>query len=446
MQKNATKIFIILSFFVVSILLVVLMVYLIDKANRPEPVPEINQTELELNESQKIYNKLLFDYKMVRKTNNYYNDNYLISPLSIAYMLKVLEEGAGSETRGQFTTLIKNYDLPKIVNIDKKISIATALFINTVYKGKINNNYVNSVAHSYNANTMYDSFTSTDGINNWVNGKTFGQITRAVNSLDRNAKFAIVNTIALNIDWKQKMNSINTHKATFTKIDNTPIEVAMMSDKNAFGYLDNANAYGIVKHFAAIDKDTGGFATAETANKLELEYIALIPKTDINDYVNNTLDQYELSKLLSTVKVNSSTTDLVMNIPKYYYAFGLDNLKLILNENDITKAFDPESADFSGINNELYLTDTLHRTYLELGENGTMAADVSLKTQYPLDADEGKEKIEVNFNKPFIYLIKEKNSTNLWMFGIVYEPMLWDEYAKLIETAQREAERAKRGY
>ena len=154
MQKNATKIFIILSFFVVSILLVVLMVYLIDKANRPEPVPEINQTELELNESQKIYNKLLFDYKMVRKTNNYYNDNYLISPLSIAYMLKVLEEGAGSETRGQFTTLIKNYDLPKIVNIDKKISIATALFINTVYKGKINNNYVNSVAHSYNANTM----------------------------------------------------------------------------------------------------------------------------------------------------------------------------------------------------------------------------------------------------------------------------------------------------
>ena len=60
--------------------------------------------------------------------------------------------------------------------------------------------------------------------------------------------------------------------------------------------------------------------------------------------------------------------------------------------------------------------------------------------------DESKQTIQIDFNTPFIYLVKEKNSTNLWYFGIVYEPMLWDEYAKLIEQAEKEAERKKRGW
>ena len=65
------------------------------------------------------------------------------------------------------------------------------------------------------------------------------------------------------------MDSKYTHSAPFTKIDNTKIDVATMYDKNNFGYLENANARGIVKHFAVYDTDTGTYATADTKNKVD---------------------------------------------------------------------------------------------------------------------------------------------------------------------------------
>lgn len=444
MYQNKSKIMVIVGFLIIAVILVIVMVHLIVEANKPEPVPEINQTELELNETLKEYNKLIFDYKMVRKTNNYYNSNYLISPLSMAYALKILEEGASGETKAQISNLIKDYQLPKIVNIDKKISIANALFINTNYKGKISNNFVAKIENTYDANVMYDGFTNTDGINKWVEGKTFGLIPRALNNIDRNTKLSIVNAIALDIAWKYKMNPQNTHSAKFAKIDKTQIDVAMMSDKNAFGYLENENARGIVKHYIPYDINTGEPATADSTNKLELEYIAIMPKMDLNSYINS-FDQYELSKLLQTVRTNNETLDLNMNIPKYYYAFDLDKFKQILFENNITKAFE-EDADFSIINEDLFVTDAIHKTYIEFGEEGTKAAAVSIVNMTDNAAPVEKEQIQIDFNSPFLYIIKEKNSTNLWFFGVVYEPMPWEEYNKLIEKAKQEAERKKRGY
>ena len=40
---------------------------------------------------------------------------------------------------------------------------------------------------------------------------------------------------------------------------------------------------------------------------------------------------------------------------------------------------------------------------------------------------EPKTTIQIEFNKPFIYIIKDKNSDNIWFFGTVYEPLKWEE-------------------
>ena len=41
--------------------------------------------------------------------------------------------------------------------------------------------------------------------------------------------------------------------------------------------------------------------------------------------------------------------------------------------------------------------------------------------------DAEAEKIEIKFDKPFVYIIKEKNNNNIWFFGTVYKPL---EYSK----------------
>ena len=42
---------------------------------------------------------------------------------------------------------------------------------------------------------------------------------------------------------------------------------------------------------------------------------------------------------------------------------------------------------------------------------------------YTSAAIEEKKVISITFDKPFIYIIKEKNKDNIWFFGTVYEPM-----------------------
>ncbi len=462
MYQNKSKTTIIVLFFFVVIILLVVMIVLINSANKPPAPPENNTTVEQMSEEDK---RISFDYKIIRGANNNYNGNYLVSPLTLAYGLKVLESGADSETKGQITTLIKNYNIGRITNISNKISIANALFINTAYKNNITSEFSNNVTNNLRANIMFDDFSSTNSINTWIAGKTFNLVPKGIGRVDNRSDMNLINTMALKIDWRNKMSNQSVHSAPFVKIDGTTINAAFMNDKNTFGYIENEYARGIIKHYASYDLDSGNVASAESINKLDLEYIAIIPKGNINDYIKQ-LDQYELSKLLSNVKSPSTATDITMTIPKYSYDFTFDKIKLILYEKGITKAFE-EGANFKLISKDakLILSDIIQKTYIDFGEEGTYSApvyfekttakkktntkkttDTKAAAQPTNETVTPKEQVNIDFNQPFIYIVKERNGTNIWLFGVVYEPTLWEDYAKLVENAKKEYERSLRGY
>ena len=441
MGRSNGKAGIIIGFFAIMTGLLIFMVYLINRANAVEPPPETNETEDNMTLEDK---RISLDYRIIRATNNYYNNNYLISPLDVGYSLKILEEGSSGKTKTQITKFLNNYNFTNMVNINNKVSMSNALFINTSYKTQVSNEFSSTIASKYNANMMFDSFGNTDSINTWINGKMFNLLPRAIGRVTSNSVMDTVSAVALNIDWKQKMSSTLTHTGQFRKIDNTLIEVAYMKDTNGFGYVENDIAKGIVKHYSPIDLETDPM-TGTPTSRLELEYIAIQPKINLNQYISS-LDQYELSKLLSTVRTHSATEDLVMNIPKYNYDFTYDALKSVLMEKGLTRVFE-EDADFKPISKsaKLYVTDMIHKTYIDFGENGTYSAPV-YTGKAVTEKESEKTQTVIDFNTPFIYLIKEKNNTNIWLFGVVYEPTTWEYYSKLIEDAKKEEERAKRGW
>ena len=92
----------------------------------------------------------------------------------------------------------------------------------------------------------------------------------------------------------------------------------------------------------------------------------------------------------------------------------------------ITDAFDENIADFHNIINDntnynLYVSEAIHKSVIELNENGTKAAAItyfgmSKNSMMPKE----KEVINIKFNKPFLYIIKDKNNDNIWFFGTVY--------------------------
>lgn len=395
---------------IVIVLIGAILYVLITKNEKPTILPEKTEIPQGTNE--------LFDYTILKKANEHYDDNYMISPVSISYALGLLKDSASDTLSKEIETLLNNYQYPKINNIKNRISIANALFIKNDYKNKVNNDTINNLKNTYNAEIIYDEFKTPDTINNWVNEKTFEMIPKLYDELSDEALVVLANALAIDVEWRNQFECYDTHAYKF-KNNN---EVAMMSSKNDFQYIKNDNAIGIIKDYAIYDKD-GNYGYDKPSDEvIKLEYIAIMPN-DIKSYVSN----FSKEELDSFKVQDPKGADLILNIPKYKYETTYNDFKDDLISLGL-KHLETDNLDKLFNNMDLTLSSAIHKTNIDLSENGTKAAAVTA-FMYEMSAmPEEKEEIVITFDKPFMYLIKEKNSDNIWFAGVVYNPTNYKDH------------------
>ena len=429
----------------IYILVIVLLIVLIggllfykSKSNTPpenptKPDEPVNPIIINPNTSND------FDFKMIKQTNNYYKDNYMISPLSMAYAITILGKGADNNTKVEIDKLLGEYSLGKTLNVKNKISIANLLFVRIKYKEDISPDYIKTIQDNYDSDLIFDKFETPNKANEWIAKKTFDMIKNPIDNLSSDFVLGIANAIAIDVEWKNKFECSKTKQGDFNLDNGEKMSVAYMNSSNDVYYISNENAKGIIKDYAIYDKNTGEIVYEENENTVALQYIAILPNTNITDYINK-LDKDELKKLLDTKKESDNKTDIYYSIPKYKYDFDYSEFQNALITLGMKDAFDPANADFNKMINKgstlgLYVSKAIHKSHIEMNENGTKAAAVTI---FILDKNaayiEPKDKIEVKFDKPFIYIIKEKNSDNIWFFGTVYTPSKWEENVNICET------------
>lgn len=358
-----------------------------------------------------------FDYKIIKKVNNGYDSNYLVSPLSMGFALSMLNEGANEITKEEIDNLLGNYQLLRVNNIKDRIGIANAIFINNSYKNKINKEYKDTLNSKYGAEIIFDSFNGPKKVNEWVNKKTFKMIPNTLDRLDASNVFVLVNTIAIDLEWEKEFNKNATHSQEFNLNDGSVMNSAMMSASNNVSYIKSDNAQGIIKKYKSYDEES------------HLEYIAILPNGDTKEYINNFNDDEYKKLLKSERKADGKELTVNYDLPKYTYDFKYSNFKTDLIDLGIKSAFGP-NANFAKISNELslYVDDAIHKTHIEVSEKGTKAAAVTAITTKNFAAVvEENEVINISFDKPFIYIIKDSRYDNIWFFGTVYEPMKWED-------------------
>lgn len=416
-------------FLIILLLIVsVLIAFLLRKEKTDLPVPDKPISEQTDND---------FDFKMINETSKLHEkQNYLISPLSIAYAISMANDGASGNTKEQINKLMGDYVLDTTLSIKDKVGIANLIFINNKYKKDINSRYINILENKYNSEVLFDDMLTPDAVNNWVSKKTFDMIKKPLDSIDPETVLGLANAIAIDVEWKNKFECMSTLEEDFTKEDNTKIKTAMMHSSNDIAYIESNNAKGIIKDYAMYDKKTGQIVREKNDNTIELEYIAILPNTSVSEYMK-TFNKNELNYLLTNKKEPSEKLDINLSLPKYTYDFDYKDFKEALINIGMSDAFDPEKASFTNMVNSdsqlhLYINQAIHKSHIELSENGTKAAAVTIFTfkDNAMILEEEKEEININFNKPFIYLIKEKNSSNIWFFGTVYEPIKWENNDK----------------
>ena len=351
-----------------------------------------------------------FTLNFIKEVDKNRKDNYLVSPYSVEIALNMLRDGTSGNTKKQIEDVLGKRVINNL-SVNKNIKIANGLFVKDLYKKDISNKYVRGLKNDYSADVIYDEFKTPKVINDWVNNKTDKMIPVLLDQVDANFVLAIVNALAINEEWENSFKCENTIKDTFTKKDGSTIKVAMMNGTNNGTYFETDNAKGVVLPYKSKNDKEG------------LEFIAILPN-DIDSYINN-LNEKEL-KAIDSYKGNSAS-ELRIAIPKFSYEYDLQDFMKILQNMGVRDVFNPGAANLSAMfkkDNDFYVSEAIHKTYIELDEKGTKAA---ASTAFVISKNAAVEDyVSIRFDKPFVYIIRDKKTKEILFFGKVLEPNKWE--------------------
>ena len=351
-----------------------------------------------------------FTLNFIKEVDKNRKDNYLVSPYSVEIALNMLRDGTSGNSKKQIEDALGKRVINNL-SVNKNIKIANGLFVKDLYKKDISNKYVKGLKNDYSADVIYDEFKTPKVINDWVNNKTDKMIPVLLDQVDSNFVLAIVNALAINEEWENSFKCEKTIKDTFTKKDGSTIKVAMMNGTNNGTYFETDNAKGVVLAYKSKNDKEG------------LEFIAILPN-DIDSYINN-LNEKELTAI-DSYKGNSES-ELRIAIPKFSYEYDLQDFMKVLQNMGVRDVFNPGAANLSAMfkkDNDFYVSEAIHKTYIELDEKGTKAAASTAVVISKNDA--AGDYVSIRFDKPFVYIIRDKKTKEILFFGKVLEPNKWE--------------------
>lgn len=354
----------------------------------------------------------------VHKSQSNKVENYLISPYSIEMALRMLSKGTDTTTFDEIDKLIGKRTMPTFMS-KNRISVANALFLKDKYKDIINKSFIDTLKNDYDAEVLIDKFKTPDKINEWVNKKTYEMIPKIVDELDELFVLGLANAVAIDVEWANKFECSNTRPVKF-KNAKDEYEVEMMHEEyqSNIKYFIDDNIKGVILPYTSYDENG---KASEEGKGISLEFVALMP-TDLDKFIN----AFSTSKFNETTEKFKSPKDnqrIELGIPRFTYDYKLE-LEKTLKDLGVSEIFS-QHADFTKVFGEvgdLYISDAIHKTHIELNETGTKAAAVTYFGMKMSAMPEEREMIEITFDKPFMYAIRDVKNKELLFVGVVYSP------------------------
>ena len=119
----------------------------------------------------------------------------------------------------------------------------------------------------------------------------------------------------------------------------------------------------------------------------------------------------------------ATTTKTDVWLPRFKFSYGCD-LKELLSSMGMSVAFTSGQADFSKINaiDDLFITKAIHKTFVEVNEEGTEAAAATLIAIGKTSA--GLSEPVFHAAKPFLFFITEEDTHAILFVGKVENPLV----------------------
>ncbi|XP_032078407.1 serpin B6-like [Thamnophis elegans] len=353
--------------------------------------------------------------------------NLFFSPLSIslpllmvllgakgnteAQMSKVLSVSKDGEVHQKFENLISEINKP---GANYTLSLANRLFGETSYNFLAS--FIESTEKFYHAsleklNFKQASEDSRKHINAWVAEKTSGKIQDLLvpGTIDWLTKLVLVNAIYFKGNWAAKFNKDNTQEKPFRINKNEKKTVQMMFKKAEYNYA-HISAFRI----SILEIPYVGD---------ELSMIILLP----DEIEDNSTGLEKLEREITHEKLmdwidpeNMFPREIELSFPKFKLEEKYD-LKPVLKSMGMTDAFDVGKADFSGMstNNDLVISEVVHKSFIEVNEEGTEAAAA---TAVVMTVECAMFVPQFKADHPFLFFIIQRATKSILFFGRFCSP------------------------
>jgi len=357
-------------------------------------------------------------FQKIRKESD--KENIMISPLSISVAFAMAYNGADSDTKTEMEKAMKlngltteqiNSSYKMLINalqsLDKDVvfEIANAIFYADGFSVKPD--FLNINKTIYDAEVSKLNFSSPEAvetINDWVADKTNDKISKIIDQLSPLDRMVLLNAIYFNGIWKTKFDEKSTHLINFTKTNGSNIEVPMMQKEEKLDYTTNTL-------FSSVKMPYG---------KGQYNMLVILPAEGRNSQdVINALSATNWNKWTKSFETKDP---VVITMPRFKFTFDTE-LKNVLKEMGMAKAFQPNISDFSKISdNDLYISSAIHKSFIDVNENGTEAAAVTSITFTTTSAGNEPPKTIFYVDKPFVFAITEKDTDAILFIGEVQNP------------------------
>lgn len=385
--------------------------------HKPMPIP-LNLTKAQ-EEMVDEGNSFAFDLlEAVSENEKFEGEDFMVSPLSISFVLGALNNGATGQTseeilssigfEGSTANDINEYCktiLQGCPNVDDLVDmkIANAVVLKEGYEMK--KGFGNALADYYEAyvRTMKFDSKAVEAINDWCDEHTEGMIPEIIKKIPDGACMFALNAIYFKGEWANKFEKKDTEKADFTNIDGSTSKTQMMQKEDWFDYTSNdlwatvRLPYGNGSYGMYVLLPHEGKSIYDVIEALDGETWEATRRKMYGNKVNLKLPSFE--------------TETSIDLREIMIALGMK------------RAFDPSKAEFGEMlvktNGNLYLGLLLQKSKITVNEEGTKAAAVTIGGMVDSAAGPPAEPEIINFHadRPFIYLIQENSSNAIFFIG-----------------------------
>ena len=389
--------------------------------NVPMYLPVTRPMEMTEAEKDFVARSNDFSFNFYRAVNKQERGSNVTSPLSVSYLLGMMNDGAQGQTSDEICSLL-GYEagdkaafdafcrklMEEAPQVDPSVTLRIA---NTVVANKqveLEELFKQQVKQNYFAGVNSLDFsqpTALDWINNWCNEQTGGMIPKIAENLDPSALMVLMNAVYFNANWTEKFVIEDTRDELF-QYGNNITRLPMMHRRAITLYAKN-------DVFSILDLPYGG---GENFDRWNIFFLLPNKGKTVDDVVSS-LSQTTWKEMLDGLR----GWNVNIKLPRFATQSDLTLNDVIANMGAPTM-FSPESADFSPMTKNFKKADgqslwvglMTQKTAMKVSEDGTELSTVTngrwVHGGRLSDAD-------FHCNRPFVYVVQEASSGAIFFIG-----------------------------